>query len=225
MNELTAVLLECELFNTMNETEIKEMLTKLYYQIRDYKRGDYLMKSDEPYPYISVVIDGIIEIQRPLLSGNNLCIELRESGELFGGSIVFAEEGRPAGCEIIARTAVRLMRLPRSEVSIMLQNYPATAQNLNSLFSSRVLAFQQRLELLSYSSIKQKIAYYCKNILHPDEMGIRRLPLSKAKWAEYMNVSRPSLMRELKNLETENVLFIDENKIIRIDENKIEEYL
>lgn len=209
----------------MTEAEITKMLKELDYQLRDYKKGEYLMKMDEPFPYISAVISGTVEIHRPLPSGNNLCIELRDEGELFGGAVVFAEEGKTAGCDVIARTAVRLLRLPRVAVSSMLQDYPVTAQNLNRIFSSRVLDFQSRLELFSYSSIKQKIAYYCNNILKPGDNGIRVLPFSKAKWAEYLNVSRPSLMRELKGLEAEKVVIIDADRTVRIDEQKIENYL
>ena len=51
------------------------------------------------------------------------------------------------------------------------------------------------------------------------------MPFSKAKWSEYMNVSRPSLLRELKDLSREGILTV-ENSIIRIlDKDKLEEYL
>ncbi|MDC7127260.1 MAG: Crp/Fnr family transcriptional regulator [Spirochaetales bacterium] len=217
MNEIIEVMLCCRLFSGLTTEELSGLLERVDYQLVDYSRGDYLMREDSPYPYMSVILSGTIEIHRVLESGNNLCIELRERGEVFGGAVAFAEEGKKAECDIIARTKTQVLRIPRADVYEILAYYPRVNQNITRLFSERVLSFQQRLELLSYSSIRKKIFYYCRNILRPDEDGSLRLSLSKSKWAEYMNVSRPSLMRELRVLENEQLLSIEKDGLLVIN--------
>ena len=65
---------------------------------------------------------------------------------------------------------------------------------------------QQRLELLSYSGIAQKAA--CFLLIQSRQTGkkVVRIPKSVSNWAMIMNVSRSSLHRELKKLETDGVV-------------------
>lgn len=65
---------------------------------------------------------------------------------------------------------------------------------------------QQRLELLSYNGIAQKAAFWL--LIQAKQSGNDRIaiPESISKWAMIMNVSRPSLHRELRKLEDEGII-------------------
>ena len=65
---------------------------------------------------------------------------------------------------------------------------------------------QQRLELLSYSGIAQKAAFFLLIQARQTGKNQIRIPESVSNWAMTMNVSRPSLHRELKKLESENII-------------------
>jgi len=225
MDEIAGALVKCELFSGFSESGFGAFLETLCYEIQEYRRGDVIIRMDQPYPCISVIIDGTIEIHRPLSVGNSLFIEHRSEGGLIGGATVFSPAGTPARCGVIAKTRVRLLRITADEVRKMLGENPVLSSRLNEIFAGRVLALQGRLELLSYSSIKRKIACYCLNRMGGGGDSVLVLPFSKSKWAEYMNISRPSLMRELKSLETGGILGIDDAVIRILDREGLEEYL
>ena len=65
---------------------------------------------------------------------------------------------------------------------------------------------QQRLELLSYNGIAQKAAFYL--LVQARQTGKTQvhIPESVSNWAMVMNVSRSSLHRELKKLETDQII-------------------
>jgi hypothetical protein len=65
---------------------------------------------------------------------------------------------------------------------------------------------QQRLELFSYSGIAQKAAFWLLTQARQTGKDKVRIPGSVSKWAMLMNVSRPSLHRELKRLEIEGMI-------------------
>ncbi len=223
MREYAPALMQCPLFTGVEYEKLFQQLDDTASLFREFRKKEYIMRSDRLYPFLSVILDGTVEIHRPLLNGRNLCIGLRSSGDLFGGATVFYNA--TSGCDIFARTKVRLMELPQEKVLRLSVLFPQIMQNMNNMYSRRILAYQQRLELMSYSSIKQKIAYYCVYILKMDETGIRPLPFSKAKWSEYMNVSRPSLLRELKDLSREGILTAENNSIRILDKAGLEDYL
>ena len=65
---------------------------------------------------------------------------------------------------------------------------------------------QQRVELLSYSGIAQKAAFYLLVQARQSGQKVIRIPDSVSNWAMVMNVSRSSLHRELKKMETDGII-------------------
>lgn len=69
------------------------------------------------------------------------------------------------------------------------------------------------MELFSLYSIQKKIAFSLLNDFPMDEKQTISIPFSKTTWAEYLNVSRTSLSRELKILHAQEVISMKGNKI------------
>lgn len=74
-------------------------------------------------------------------------------------------------------------------------------------------------------SIQEKIAGYLVHDIQyknkSENSNIVTLPFSKKAWAEYMNVSRTSLSRELRKLETEEILSFEKRTIIVKDMERL----
>jgi hypothetical protein len=79
-------------------------------------------------------------------------------------------------------------------------------ENLTTEIASTAYMLQQRLELLSYNGIAQKAAFWLLMQVRQSDKYTVRIPDSVSKWAMLMNVSRPSLHRELKRLESESII-------------------
>ena len=84
---------------------------------------------------------------------------------------------------------------------------------------------QQRLELLSYSGIAQKAAFWLLMQIRQTGKTKVKIPDSMSKWAMIMNVSRPSLHRELKRLETEEIIRYSGKTIDVLDQDSLQEVL
>ena len=84
---------------------------------------------------------------------------------------------------------------------------------------------QQRLELLSYSGIAQKAAFWLLTQARQTNQNKVRIPESVSKWAMLMNVSRPSLHRELKRLESEGVIEYSPRLITILDGEALQNVL
>ncbi|MDC7220044.1 MAG: Crp/Fnr family transcriptional regulator [Spirochaetales bacterium] len=223
MEKIISVLSRSLLFKGLDEQLLQEIIDGGDWEKRSYRKGESIFEIHESYSKLSLILTGTVEIHRPLLNGSNLCIEWREESDLFGGATVFSEEGEVPGCRALAKCSVELISFSGEAFDNILSRYPLVVRNMNRLYSRRVLDYQQRLELFSYSSIKKKIAYYCLNILKCE--GDRKLPFSRSKWAEYLNVSRPSLQRELKELERGGALTLDKRLNMTFEREILENYL
>ena len=96
--------------------------------------------------------------------------------------------------------------IEREAVIALLQSDGRIMTSFLSELASATFLLQQRLELLSYNAIHQKIAFYLE--LHRMQTCSVRVPIpdSMTKWALMMNVSRPSLHRELKKMEEQGIV-------------------
>ena len=79
-------------------------------------------------------------------------------------------------------------------------------ENFTAEIASATYMLQQRLELLSYSGIAQKAAFYLLMQSRQSGKNKVRIPESVSRWAMIMNVSRPSLHRELKRLDSDGII-------------------
>lgn len=84
---------------------------------------------------------------------------------------------------------------------------------------------QQRLELFSYSGIAQKAAFWLLTRARQTGKHQIMIPESVSKWAMMMNVSRPSLHRELKRLESEGMIAYQPPVIELLDREGLERIL
>ena len=84
---------------------------------------------------------------------------------------------------------------------------------------------QQRVELLSYSGIAQKAAFWLLMQARQSGEDSVRIPESVSKWAMLMNVSRPSLHRELKKMEDEGMISYSPTVIRIMDQDALQAVL
>ncbi len=95
--------------------------------------------------------------------------------------------------------------------------------------SNSTLILKHKIGILSLDSIQEKIAGFLvhdkKHVNIANGSNVVILPFSKKAWAEYMNVSRTSLSRELRILETEGIISFDKQMIEIKDWNRLEKIL
>jgi len=214
MDEILEILICCPLFAGLNKLEIKAIIEQTNYNLYYYKKNEYVFRADQMGFYIGIIIQGSIQVQKIVISGKVINILSKNKGEVFGGSAIFAPKILP-NVNILATESCKILLIPKQSVFDILCKNSIIAYNILSLSANSISLLNQRIELLSFSSIQNKIAFsllYDMQLCKPD---VIHLPFSKKSWAEYLNVSRPSLCRELKRLCSDGVIDI-ENRTIKI---------
>ena len=98
-------------------------------------------------------------------------------------------------------------------------------QNFTTEIASATYMLQHRLELLSYSGIAQKAAFWLLMQIRQSGRTTVRIPDSMSRWAIIMNVSRPSLYREMKKLEEEGIIRYEGKNIYVLDPDGLQAVL
>jgi len=205
---IIGIINRCPLFAGKNEDEIDSILNCTPHSINRYGKSSYIVQTQGKMPLLHIILSGTVEIHRPLMTGNTLCIDTRTTGDMFGGAVILGGENEGYPCNVLASEPVWLLQIHRRDLLNLLLIDGDISRNLYSIFSHRVYDANTKIELLSYSAINRKIAYYLTVMTQADQSGAVTLPFTKTKWAEFLNVSRPSLMRELKVLSEEGYISI-----------------
>lgn len=212
MDDIIEACCHCKIFKGLDKAKIKSTLSKLDYQIRQYDKNEFICREDQYSMNVGIIIYGQIEVQKNLTSGNSLCIFYKDKGEAFGGAVSFSSESLYP-CDVFSRDKSKIVFINKQSIFLMCKN-PVIAENLLKSFANRIIYYEKRLELFSYSSIQKKIAFFLLDEMRTTNNTTIYLPFSKKSWAEYLNVSRPSLCRELKKLSNDNILEINRQIIV-----------
>lgn len=192
------------LFRGISEEAKKDLLNKLDYFLTPLKKGDIIIRQDTQCNHMHILLEGKLDVNIVDVSGNNIKVEdlvaprSFATPHLFDGNNVFPATFTVAEDGILLRaTKESAFRLISSEPE-MLKNFLRLTGNCNVCTVSR-------LRILAYKNIRSRFAYYLFEY-KPDENGIVNIAHNQTQLAEYMNVTRPALAREIKNMMDEGLI-------------------
>ena len=219
-----SILEKCTLFAGMPAKRIREMLEETPHHIQCYDKGETIFHLMNDADRIGIVLEGTVQVQKSFPNGSQVNVSVRLPGELIGPAAVLSRS-RKYPCDVVSLEPSTIMMFCRGDLLRLMQKDLLILENLTTEIASAAYMLQQRLELLSYSGIGEKAAFYL--LTKAREIKTNRVPIpgSVSKWAMAMNVSRPSLHRELKKLETEKIISYRPPLVEILDSGRLEAVL
>ena len=178
----------------------------------------------DPALRIGIILEGRVEAQKSFPNGSQVNVSVRGPGEMIGPAAVFSKSQRYP-CDIVALEPATLMMLRKEDLLSLMQKDVKILQNFTTEIASASYMLQQRLELLSYSGIAQKAAFWLLMQVRQTGKTAVQIPDSMSRWAMIMNVSRPSLHREMKKLEEEGIIRYEGKNIYVLDPDGLQAVL
>jgi CRP-like cAMP-binding protein len=204
------VLSMAPLFKGMNRDELNGMLTCLKPAVGSYEKNEIMAVEGGKMTCLGFVLSGEVVVSKENSAGNRVIIAVDGPGELFGemaafsGSVVW-----PA--TVMARGACVVMFLPPGKIVNSCENACASHKqmisNMLKIISNKALNLHRKVEYLSIRSMRGKIStYLLEQYKRAGDKAIFIIPLKRNELADFLNVTRPSLSRELGRLTEEGVI-------------------
>lgn len=219
-----SVLEKSALFSGVPAAELRTLLAETPHHIQCYAKGEVIFPLMEEAERVGVILEGRAEAQKPFPNGSQINVSVRGPGELIGPAAVFSKSHKYP-CDIVALEACTVMMFRREDLLGLMQRNVRILENLTQEIATSTYMLQQRLELLSYSGIAQKAAFWLLTQARQTGKTSIPIPNSVSKWAMMLNVSRPSLHRELKRLEDRAILSIGAKEITLLDPDALQKIL
>jgi len=218
------VLEKSSLFSGVPAAELREDLEGTPHHIQCYDKGETIFHLMESATRIGIILEGRVEAQKTFPNGSQVNVSIRSPGELIGPAAVFSKS-RTYPCDIVALEPATIIMFRRDDLLLLMQRDLRILENLTTEIASATYMLQQRLELLSYNGIAQKAAFWLLMQARQSGKNTVKILDSVSKWAMLMNVSRPSLHRELKRLEAKNIISYSPPTITILNQDMLQDVL
>lgn len=225
MQNVVRILQQSRLCRNMTEEEIDELLKDYRCQIKEVRKKETVLEELDCPDSIYVLLSGEVLIAKDTPGGKRMILtKLDKPGTLFGEIYAFMELKQyemyvQALCD--SRVLVISYTLFADENGSRLAGI--LRENMLHIFAEKAYDLNRRLRVLSGASLREKIAHFL--LERQDEDGIIRMTLSREEMADYLNVTRPSLSRELGNMDKEGILSIEGRSIVILNQDALENYL
>lgn len=212
------------LFRGVPAQELRNVLESTPHHIQCYDKAETIFHMMDSADRIGIMLEGRAQVQKAFPNGSQVNVSIRGAGELIGHAAVFSTS-RQYPCDVMALESVTAMMFRRTDMLGLMQKNALILENLMIELASATYMLQQRLELMSYNGIAQKAAFWLLMQARQSGKDTVKIPESVSKWAMMMNVSRPSLHRELKKLVEEEIITYSSGVVRILDSGALQEVL
>ena len=169
---------------------------------KKYKRGELITTYIPNRKQIGIIIEGNADLIRYDYDGNRNIIERFDSGDVYGE--IFHNKENVNGLLIEAVTNVVVMHLDYNNILNQCTNNCPVHMLINAELSNIILEkvkyLNTRIELLTKRSTREKILAYFTLVSKGRINKSFRLPFSYTDLADYLNVDRSAMTREIRCL-------------------------
>lgn len=200
METLLYALQQSALFRNKALAEIAGLLTKINYRVREYRENEIIFSINQTADTLGIIVKGGVDVKKDFLSGKVVTVTTRGPFDLLADAAMFSGARYYPGT-VFACKASKIFLLHKQELLRLFSLDQTIMLNFLCSVSHRMMALNQKIEILSLTSIQSKIAHFLIRESQARQSMVITLPFSKKTWAEHLNVSRTSLSRELRRLE------------------------
>ena len=200
-----SVLAKCALFRNISEEDLSKLLQGFECNVRTFEKGETVFRFMNRAESVGIVLEGSIAGIKPFPDGSEMSVTLRKQGDLLGQAAAFSAMRRYP-CDLIAHERSSVLILRREELLALMRKDARVRESFITGIASVTYMLQRRLELTGFKGIAQKAAFWL--LMKSEASGEKKvmIPGSVSNWASVMNVSRPSLHRELRKMEEKGLI-------------------
>lgn len=212
------------LFADMTQANIESCLTCSRSEIVSYEKDEIIFHQQDQPRKLMVLLEGSVSVCKDSISGKrNIVASFRTPGDLFGEVYVFL--GKQSYDHYAqAMDATKVLLIPREFLFHTCGNgcgcHQHLISNMLAILAQKAYHLNQKLQILSCATLRQKIARVL--LQNSDAAGHVTLPMNREELADFLNVARPSLSRELMRMQEDGLIQTDRNAFFIPDQETLE---
>lgn len=206
-------LLTLPLFKHPDLERIKTALTSYSWVRKEFSPKETLLFQGDTYPHLYLATKGKLSAEMIDYNGKAIKVEDLSPPCPLAPAVLFSTDNILPVSVTTSSPAV-VYTIPKQDFLKLCQKEEVILGNFLKAISNRFLFISERLNQISFKTIREKIIHYLST-LPKREDGFSRVTISIEELASFFGVTRPSLSRELLKLEEEGIL-VRNDKLFQI---------
>lgn len=221
MDEFNYILSKCPLFKDIKENDYNSLFTCINSYIKNFKNDEYIFLEGSEINYVGIVLTGTLEIIKENFEGNRYIMDFIAPSDVFAEGIV-CTVSRISPVTVRVKEDSKVLIIPYEKIIRTCGNscdfHNQLIKNMMMILAEKNFSMNHKIELLILKGMREKIAtYLLRESKRNNSMTFQIIP-NRNELAEYLNVSRTSMCRELARMKDEGILDYYQNsfKILSI---------
>lgn len=192
-------------------TDIELLVSQDQIKIKKYSKGETLYNQGCLCNSLDIVVMGSLTAYSLAENGSSPIMFEFKKDSIIGANLLFATNNIYP-LSIYCSSECKLIHIEKIAVEKLLHNYDFVMSYVKSL-SQNSLGLNHKIAMFSRKTLRQNIFEYLSQQSLTQQSQTVYLPFSKKEFADYLGVQRPSLFRELKKMQLEGIISINNRKI------------
>ena len=214
------ILLGSPLFRDITKEELTRLLPCLDATLKQYDAEECIVRQGMEVSYIYIILSGHIEIIKSNFAGQKNIVSVLTKGKLFGEGLV-CTKNRLSPISAMSTEKTELFCIPYQNIiggcSHSCGFHHQLIFNMMLLLGEKNYQLNTKMDLLLLKGLREKLATYLLREAEKRDTISFTVSLNRNQLAEYLNVSRPSMCRELGRMKEEGLIDYYQNSFKLLD--------
>lgn len=185
---------------------------------RSFATGDIVMRRGDQGDSMMAITSGRVEVSLNTVFGAKSILGVFGPGTLLGD--IACLDGRERSADVVALSALEVIRIARSDVLRILEDDPRTAQLVVEALCQKVRNATEILELRVLPTAKARLANALVRLM--DSSGEEgRVRVSQSWLGNYSGLTRENVNRQLRAWSKEGVTRFENGEVVISDPNRL----
>ena len=204
------------LFHDLTEEETCEALKRLRAGERSYEKGALILHAGDMTDALGLVLSGSVTIERSDIWGNRTILSHADAGQFFAETYAFLPN-EPLLVDVVANEACRILFIQVGSLKSPGLSQPAPAWQTKLALNLLTISTRKNLQLSGRSfhtapkTIRGRVMSYLTSVSLQSHSCRFDIPFDRQQLADYLNLDRTALSKELGRMQKEGLLRVRKN--------------
>lgn len=208
------VIQQIALFRGMDEAELAAALSALSAKEKTYEKDETILYAGNVSEHMGLVLEGSVTIESNDVWGNRTILSHIEKGGTFAETYALLED-EPMLVDVIANEKSNILFLRIGSLNLLQQDISPwrvkLIGNLLRISSQKNLHLSGRSFHTAPKSIRGRVMAYLNSVSLQKNKIDFDIPFDRQQLADYLNVERSALSRELSNMQQDGIIIVRRN--------------
>lgn len=214
MEEYYNVLKRCPLFQHIEKADFQILFPCIHSQVKKYTQDEYIILSGDEVHSVGIVLEGALELIKENPAGGKHILDFLGPSQVFGEGIVCTYQ-KKAPVTVRVKEDSKILSIPFDRIIKPCSNscgfHVQLIKNMMMLLGEKNYNLNQKIDLLMLKGMREKLATFLLRESEKQRAKTFQIIPNRNELAEFLNVSRPSMCRELGRMKEEGLIDFYQN--------------